>query len=117
MSWWKNIFGGQPSAQSKSRFPVTLNVLPGKLAVRVYLHSIDCSLGQLRCWSYVTEGLAAHGQKEIVFTLRRRDSEGDEEFPRQVPDFFGQFISWPSGDSSWMPTASPTSIPPTSFWA
>src|SRR6266851_6110998 len=37
---------------------------------RVFLHDIENSPGQsFPCWSYATEGLATHGQKEIIFTL------------------------------------------------
>jgi hypothetical protein len=48
-----------------------VEIIPGKLAVRVETHEVPSRHGAMACWSYVTDGLAAFEQTEIVFTLRR----------------------------------------------
>lgn len=65
----------QPSA------PVTVEILPGRLSARVHAHDIATQHARIPCWSYVTDGLAAHGQAEIAFTLRRESGESAERFP------------------------------------
>ena len=44
-----------------------IQVAPG-LIVRLCEHTI----GEVPCWSYITDGLRSFGQKEMVFTLRRQ---------------------------------------------
>jgi hypothetical protein len=44
--------------------------LTSGLVVTVTHHFIATARGPIDCISYVTEGLAAHGQRELVFTLR-----------------------------------------------
>lgn len=61
--------------------PVTVDVVPGQLAVRVHAHDLATQQARIPCWSYVTDGLAAHGQAEIVFTLRREPDDAAERFP------------------------------------
>jgi hypothetical protein len=65
----------QPSA------PVSVEILSGRLSARVHAHEIATQQARIPCWSYVTDGLAAHGQAEIVFTLRREAGEAAEQFP------------------------------------
>ncbi len=65
----------QPSA------PVSVDLLSGRLSARVHAHDIATQQARIPCWSYVTDGLAAHGQAEIVFTLRREPDEAAERFP------------------------------------
>jgi hypothetical protein len=65
----------QPSA------PVTVDILPSRLSARVHTHDIATQHARIPCWSYVTDGLAAHDQAEIVFTLRREPGEAAERFP------------------------------------
>jgi len=70
MPWWK-----------KTVWPAELEVVAGKVSVRVYLHDIDSSNGPISCWSYVSHGLAAMDQSEIVFTLRRDPDEPSDAYP------------------------------------
>jgi hypothetical protein len=68
-------------------FPVTVDVIPGKLKVRVYLHDIQYPAGtSLSCWSYVSDGLAAQKQKEIIFTLLRGPGQKPEDYPHDILD-------------------------------
>ncbi len=46
-------------------------VVPGELYVDVFQHAVDSSKGPVACWSYVTDGLHASGQKEILLTVSR----------------------------------------------
>lgn len=83
MSWWKKLLG--PSAAGRAgepTWPIELEVVIGKLSARVYLHDIEFQSGPIACWSYVTQGLAALEQPEIVFTLRRDPDEPSDGFPQ-----------------------------------
>ncbi len=71
MSLWeslRNRWFGPPPAPVSSQRAQRVEVAPG-LVVSVSRHVIDWPGGGLTCWSYVTEGLATHGQKEMVLTL------------------------------------------------
>src|ERR1043166_3087146 len=63
-----------------------VEIIPGKLTVRVETHEIPSRHGAMACWSYVTDGLAAFDQTEIVFTLRRDpgDPPAGPEEPMQL---------------------------------
>src|ERR1044071_6713912 len=50
---------------------VRVDVIPEKLFMRVEAHEIPSRHGPMACWSYVSDGLTALGQTEIVFTLRQ----------------------------------------------
>jgi hypothetical protein len=83
MSWWTKLRG--PSAAGRAgepTWPVELEVVTGKLSARVYLHDIESQSGPIACWSYVSHGLAALEQAEIVFTLRRDPDEPSDGFPQ-----------------------------------
>jgi hypothetical protein len=47
------------------------DLLPGRVVARVFAHEFQTAAGVVACWSYVTAGLRAFGQREIVFTLKR----------------------------------------------
>lgn len=61
--------------------PVRVDVVDGRLSVRVHAHDLATQQARIPCWSYVTDGLAALDQAEIVFTLRREPDEAAERFP------------------------------------
>lgn len=77
-----------PAACQQKVFPVSVDVIPHKLKVRVFLHDIVNGGETISCWSYVTEGLMAHKQKEIIVTLRRNEHQNAEDYPH---DFFELF--------------------------
>ena len=60
-----------------------VQVVPGKLSVQVYRHEVDY-FKPVPCWTFITEGLWAHKQKEVVLTLRR-DAQGDNGEPPRFP--------------------------------
>src|SRR5262245_40546552 len=99
MSWWKRLLGRSdkppgpapklpPAVPVKRRVPKYIDVLPGELAIRVFVHEIPIGDEGILCWSYVTDGLRRHGQQEMVFTLRRRSEEGEADFPQDPLAFF-----------------------------
>jgi hypothetical protein len=58
------------------------------LSARVFRHDIAARDGVIRCWSYVTDGMRAVSQPELVFTLRI-DGEADAAFPDDPIGLFG----------------------------
>lgn len=74
--------------------PVSVDILPGRLSARVHVHDIATQQARIPCWSYVSDGLAAHGQAEIVFTLRREPGEAPGGKIERFPDPpFGLFAA------------------------
>ena len=68
--------------------PTTVEVVPGALSVRVAAVDVETTMeGRIRCWRFATTGLAALGQKELLILVRRRPSETDAEYPRDLLEF------------------------------
>jgi hypothetical protein len=89
MTWWQKIFGqSQKTPTHSSQFPLDYELIPGKLTARVYLHEIETKEGRVPCWSYITNGLRTHQQKELIFTLRRHPNEEPSDFPLQPLQYF-----------------------------
>ena len=84
---------GRP-APSKDVFPQSIEVIPGKLKVRIFLHEIKYEKETISCWSYVTDGLVAQKQKEIIFTLRRASSQKPEDYPRDFLELFATIFRY-----------------------
>jgi hypothetical protein len=71
------------------RFPLRVQLVPAALHADVYRHDLSAGpTGAIPCWTYVTDGLRAHGQKEIALTLRRLATEEPADFPRAPLDLF-----------------------------
>jgi hypothetical protein len=68
--------------------PAVEQVLPGELTVHVRVHEVATAQGAVPCWSFITEGMKALRQQEVVFTLRRNEQEGPDDYPPAVPDLF-----------------------------
>jgi hypothetical protein len=81
-----SVNDGQPT--SRHIFPQSVDVIPGKLTIRIFLHEITYEKEVFTCWSYITEGLVAQKQKEIIFTLRRGSDQRPEDYPRELLDLF-----------------------------
>jgi hypothetical protein len=73
-----------------NELPIQVDLLSGELSARVYLHDVKSARGRLPCWSYVSEGLWEHGQKELILTLLREQGEKPSDFPRGPLKFFLQ---------------------------
>src|SRR5262249_17890039 len=84
MGTGSNHLSHQPDAQ----FPIQIEVLPGKLKVKVWLSEIDSWKGPVSCWSYITEGLQALRQKELIITLSHNPTEKPGDYPRDPLAFF-----------------------------
>lgn len=59
---------------------------PG-LTVSIYEHPVDSNQGMVPAWSYISEGLIKHGQKETVFTILQKLSDDPELYPRDAIKF------------------------------
>jgi hypothetical protein len=59
---------------SNGRFDL-VQIANGEASVALYAHDVGPADQPVPCWSYVSEGLAAFGQREIMFTLRRAPGE------------------------------------------
>jgi hypothetical protein len=99
MPLWNKLLRRSPNEEMhKDAFPVDIELIPGKLTAKVYLHEIPTqgptSDGAVSCWSYVTSGLWAHKQKEVIFTLRRGRQEADDGFPRDPLHLFTDIYHW-----------------------
>ena len=82
---------GQPATPTNV-FPQLIEVIPGRLKVRIFLHEIEYENEKFSCWSYLTDGLLAQKQKEIIFTLRRDAGQKPEDYPRELLDLFATFF-------------------------
>ncbi|GES62596.1 hypothetical protein ATEIFO6365_0005073700 [Aspergillus terreus] len=61
-----------------------IRLLPdGQLQALVHHHEMRSMVsGKLSCWTYISKGLAKLGQKEVIFTVRRRTAvEAVTDFP------------------------------------
>jgi hypothetical protein len=75
----------KPQAQHKVS---TVEVVPGELSVHEHWHEIPY-VQPVPCWTYITEGMAAHGQKELIITLRQEESMAQRG---EAPDFVLRLI-------------------------
>ena len=65
------------------------HLVSGELSVTVHVHFINGTGGlDIPCWSYVTEGLARHRQREAILTVVRQSGEEPESYPSQPMEFF-----------------------------
>jgi hypothetical protein len=95
---WKRLFRTARSSElapsaASAQFPVHVEILPGELSAAIHLHIIDTNRREIPCWSYVTEGLARHGQREMIFTLVRQAGELAENYARDPLGFFQTILN------------------------
>jgi hypothetical protein len=72
----------------KARKLFRAEIVPGKLFVTVYANWIASPGGRIRCWTYVSDGLRRHGQREIAFALRRPPGWTVRPIPRSPLGLF-----------------------------
>lgn len=92
MGWWPKRFGKlrERKLTTTASDPAVVHVLPGKLAARVYAHTIPNGSEEIPCWTYVTSGLWKLGQKDFIFSLRRSSHETPLDFPQDPLGIFAQ---------------------------
>jgi hypothetical protein len=80
-----------PVAAGAAPWPRTIQLLPkGRLKALIYHHPIKSMIsGSIWCWTYVSQGLAQLGQKEVVFTVKRRVAiEGENQYDQEPLKWF-----------------------------
>jgi hypothetical protein len=91
MALWNKLLGRSAATPvSEPTVSTVVEIISGKLSARVYLHEISSPQGPIACWSYVSEGLMAHQQAELVFTLRRDPGEPSDGFPQDPLHLFAK---------------------------
>lgn len=68
--------------------PVQIEIIRGQLSVRIYFHTVTGKGGiAAPAWTFVSRGLGAHGQRELLLTLMRREGEGPSDVPGSVFEY------------------------------
>lgn len=80
------------TAEPAGKFPSRVELVKGELEAHVYLAEVPSQFGPVPCWVYVSQGLWAHKQKELVFALRRDPGEKPRSFPHAPLDFFNTVL-------------------------
>lgn len=100
MSMWRKLFGGGAADAELVLAPLKFPQVPAyhevifeELAVRVFAHEFFQGSASFPCWSYVTDGMRRYGQKEFVFTLKRRPEETVEEYPHDLLRLFASIFT------------------------
>ena len=84
---------GEPPAPGDV-FRQSVEVIPGKLMVRIFVHPVKAGEQTIPCWSYLTDGLWAQKQKEIIFTLQRDKKQKPEDYPRELLGLFATIFHY-----------------------
>jgi len=92
--WFGQALPSQADQSSADSFPVSIEVIPGKLRVKIFSHEVQYQNEKIPCWTYLTDGLASHHQKEISFTLRRNRQQKPEDYPRGFLDLFATIFDY-----------------------
>ena len=80
------------TAEPAGKFPVRVELVKGELEAHIHLAQVPSQSGPVPCWVYVSQGLWAHKQKELVFALRRDPGEKPESFPHAPLDYFSTVL-------------------------
>lgn len=98
MPWWTKASGSAAETPvGRASRGTEFEVVPGDLHAWVYPHEIPSQRGLISCWSYVSRGLAAFEQPEIVFTLRRDPDSSSDSFPHDPLHLFATLYRFASG--------------------
>jgi hypothetical protein len=77
--------------------PVAIeDVVEGKLRVRVFSHVVAAESSSVPCWTFVSDGLLAVGQKELAFTVKREPDEPEAAYPRELLHLY-EDVFWLAG--------------------
>ena len=74
------------------KFPVGVEIIPGRLRATIHRHKLGDR--GLSCWTFISDGLRVHGQKELVFTVSQAEGETDVSFPEDPLHFMVQVESF-----------------------
>ena len=93
MAFWQKLFGIQPKQPERigpgaSPFPHTLELIPGVLRAQIFHHELETMAGSVPCWTYVSDGLLAQSQAELVITLAIGSDDPFERVPAEPLEFF-----------------------------
>jgi hypothetical protein len=82
--------------------PAAAELVPRSLFARVHLDEQPrAGSDAIPCWTYVSDGLRAHGQKELLLTRRRNDDEPRRHFPASRFASSRSCTVSPNRDGSW----------------
>jgi len=73
-------------------WPVSISC--GELKIHIWHHTISGYVGQIDCWTYLSEGMRKVNQPELVITLRRRPSEPEHEYSLEPLEWFKMVYLW-----------------------
>ena len=86
-------------AKDKPSWPLTLSLEQNLLKVTIYHHEMQSMVsGSFWCWTYITSGLSFLGQKEMVFTLKRRATEREQDFHMDAVEWFSNIYRFAQSD-------------------
>ena len=95
---WKHLrkmLGAETTEEDTApRSPFQQEIVPGELKIAVHLHSVEKAGRSMPCWSYVTEGLARHKQREAIFTVVQQSGEKAESYSLDPMEFFRGLLSF-----------------------
>ena len=63
-------------------YPIKLELVPKRLVVSIYQQNLPGKGSHIPCWIFVSHGLAALKQRELVLVLRIKDSGQATKFPK-----------------------------------
>jgi hypothetical protein len=90
----KAVAIGQQPSPARDAFPHSVEVIPGKLNVKIFFHDVTSEGEVIPCWSYVTDGFVAQRQKETIFTLRRDTDANPGDYPRGFLELFARLFQF-----------------------
>lgn len=73
---------------SKNKYPIKLEIVPNRLAVTIHLHDVAAGSKTSPCWTFLTEGMIAAKQKELLLTVKVPQEQDARQFPMQPVSFF-----------------------------
>lgn len=89
MSWWQKLtMRTQDAKRDQINFPIEIELIPNKFSVQIHLQNIETVGTHIPCWTYITRGLLAHKQEEIIFSLRRGIQQKVDDFPQDPLQLF-----------------------------
>ncbi len=87
MAWWDRSWRVGTSRSEDLSFPAKIEIISGSLIATIFAHDLPTADTPLPCWTFVSDGLIAHGQKEMVLTVSRSADEDHREFGAEVLKF------------------------------